>query len=170
MCKMGGMFRVGPSLLGVLFLVSTAAGLSREPDARWIRGIYAGESPRPVVKPLAEAWREASTLAGRTPDSLVLVGGGTSMQPLYQPGTILVLRQTPYSGLKRGQTVLYRNRQHKVVAHVLVARTRDGWRAQGLNNPRHDMEPILADNLVGVVFAAYAPLASEALIEVASTR
>jgi signal peptidase I len=166
---MGGMFRVGPCCLGALFLLLAGTATSQEP-ARWIRGIYAGESPRPIVQPLAKAWQEASALAGRTPDSLILVGGGKSMQPLYQPGTILVLRQIPYTGLKRGQTVLYRNRQQKVVAHVLVARTRDGWRAQGLNNPQHDMEPILAGNLVGVVFAAYLPVADGPLLEVASAR
>ncbi len=80
------------------------------------------------------------------------------MLPLYEPGTILVLRQLPFAQLKRGQTVLYRNQENKIVAHVLVARTRDGWRAQGLNNRQHDMEPVHEDNLVGVVIAAYRPL------------
>ena len=46
----------------------------------------------------------------------------------------------------------------KVVAHVLVAKVRDGWRVAGLNNRSHDMEPVLAENLVGVVIAAFQPL------------
>ena len=66
--------------------------------------------------------------------------------------------------------MLYRNRQQRVVAHVLVARGRDGWRVQGLNNPTHDMEPIRAENLVGVVIAAYQPLAAQPLVRLAGLR
>ena len=46
----------------------------------------------------------------------------------------------------------------KIVAHVLVAKVRDGWRVAGLNNRDHDMEPVSAANLVGVVIAAFQPL------------
>jgi hypothetical protein len=92
------------------------------------------------------------------------------MRPLYEPGTILVLQQVPFSGLKRGQTVLYRNQQQKIVAHVLVTRAHDGWRAQGLNNPRHDMEPIREANLVGIVIAAYQPTRLSALPRLAGLR
>ena len=80
------------------------------------------------------------------------------MQPLYAPGTILVLQKFPFELLERGQTVLYRNQARKVVAHVLVARGRDGWRAAGLNTPQADPEPVSADNLVGVVIGAFRPL------------
>ena len=89
------------------------------------------------------------------------------MLPLYAPGTILVLCQQPFTQLKRGQTVLYRNQERKIVAHVLVARTRDGWRAQGLNNRQHDMEPVHEENLVGVVIAAYRPLRSASTLSLA---
>jgi signal peptidase I len=140
------------------------AGQTSEP---WIRGIYTGESPRPVAMELEHAWQQASELAERTPHAFVLVGSGQSMRPLYEAGTILVLRQVPYAQLKYGQTVLYRNRQQKVVAHVLVARGRDGWRVQGLNNRRHDAEPLKAENLVGVVIGAYQPVPVRPLLRVA---
>lgn len=126
-------------------------------DTAWIRGTYTGESPRPIATEASTAWRKATALADRTHGAFVLVGGGNSMRPLYEPGTILVLRQIPYARLQRGQTVLYRNQRQKIVAHVLVAHARDGWRARGLNNPQHDMEPIQEKNYVGVVFAAYQP-------------
>ncbi len=150
-----------------LSIAGAQAGESKTP---WIRGIYTGESPRPHVTELGEAWQQASRLAERTPQAFVLVGSGLSMRPLYEPGTILVLRQLPYAKLQRGQTVLYRNQEEKIVAHVLVTRTRDGWRAQGLNNSVHDMEPIRAENLVGVVIAAYQPIAPRVLIQVAGLR
>lgn len=139
-----------------LALASAATAAAEEAD-EWIRGTYTGGSPRAIEVPAAHAWHQASTLAERTEGAFVLVGSGDSMRPLYQPGTILVLRQVPYDELQRGQTVLYRNQRQKIVAHVLVALTRDGWRARGLNNPRHDMEPILEKNCVGVVIAAYQP-------------
>ena len=133
-------------------------GAAQETDAPWIRGVFTGKSPRAVQLDETAAWRRASTVAEHTPDSFVLVGSGKSMQPLYAPGTILVLQQFPFELLERGQTVLYRNHARKVVAHVLVAKARDGWRAAGLNNGRHDMEPVSAANLVGVVIAAFQPM------------
>jgi signal peptidase I len=146
--------------------VAVHAGVAT--DDPWIRGIYTGESPRPQAAEAGHAWRKASALAERTDRAFVLVGSGDSMRPLYRAGTILVLRQIPYGRLRRGQTVLYRTEQRKVVAHVLVARTRDGWRARGLNNPQHDMEPVQPDNYVGVVIAAYQPTVPVAGMRLAS--
>lgn len=92
------------------------------------------------------------------------------MHPLYSPGTILVLQKPAYSELKRGQTVLYRTKQQKVVAHLLVAKVRDGWRVQGLNNNTHDMEPVSPDNYVGVVIAAFRPDATERPMKLVTIR
>jgi hypothetical protein len=151
------MFRRTPwTLVGLLFL--GAAVQAEETGDQWIRGVFTGKSPRVVALAETDAWQRASAMAARAPDSFVLVGSGRSMQPLYAPGTILVLQQFPFELLERGQTVLYRNRARKVIAHVLVARTRDGWRAAGLNNSSHDMEPVSAGNLVGVVIAAFKPV------------
>ncbi|MES1168968.1 MAG: S24 family peptidase [Oleiharenicola lentus] len=164
------MFRFRPWLLWTTLAVSASGVFAGEASQPWIRGIYTGESPRPVVTELEHAWQQASDLAERTPRAFVLVGSGKSMRPLYEAGTILVLRQVPYAQLKYGQTVLYRNRQQKVVAHVLVARGRDGWRVRGLNNRMHDAEPLCAENLVGVVIAAYQPAAPRPLVRLAGMR
>jgi hypothetical protein len=155
--------------LGLLTVLLTGAD-AREADAEWIRGVYTGESPRPVVTSEPEAWRQASAIADHTPGAFVLVGSGHSMQPLYTPGTILVLRQLPFEELKRGQTVLYRSKAEKIVAHILVAKARDGWRARGLNNRIHDMEPVQTDNLVGVVVAAFKPLPRGRSVSLATLR
>lgn len=164
------MFRTALPICAALLFASAITGRAINAQPDWIRGIYTGESPRPVAAAPAEAWDNARRLVERTPRAFVLVGSGRSMQPLYQPGTILVLQQLPFQQLKRGQTVLYRNRQDKVVAHVLVARGRDGWRVQGLNNRIHDGEPVHAGNLVGVVLAAYSPTATASASLVSSTR
>ena len=147
-----------------------SSAIAQETGQPWIRGIYTGQSPRPVAAAEADAWQQACILAENTPDTFVLVGLGRSMQPLYAPGTILVLRQLPYAELKRGQTALYRTKQQIVVAHVLVAKARDGWRVQGLNNAIHDMEPVVAENLVGVVVAAFKPVTPARSMQVAMLR
>jgi signal peptidase I len=161
------MFRFLPRSIALGLLLVAASSTGRA-DNQWIHGIYTGESPRPVVLAERDAWQQASGLAEATSNAFVLVGSGQSMQPLYQPGTILVLRQLSFNELKRGQTVLYRSRENKVVAHVLVAKARDGWRARGLNNRIHDMEPVCAENLVGVVVAAYRPVEPRPAMTLAS--
>lgn len=162
------MFRRATWSLVGLILLSGPVGSAREIDNAWIRGVFTGKSPRPVQVVESEAWQRASELAELTPGAFVLVGSGKSMQPLYAPGTILVLQQLPYAAIERGQTALYRSKAHKVVAHVLVAKARDGWRVTGLNNPVHDMEPVCAENLVAVVIAAFQPLPGGRLIQVAA--
>lgn len=142
-----------------MLVIAALTAPARKTDDDWSHGIFIGCSPRPVPAAEEDAWQQASALAESTPDAFVLVGSGRSMQPLYNPGTILVLRHLPFGELQRGQTVLYRNQDKKVIAHVLVTKARDGWRAQGLNNASHDMEPVRADNLVGIVVAAFNPLA-----------
>jgi len=144
----------------LLFAVLTVLAPLRagdQSDAAWISGIFTGRSPLPESVTKSDAPRRAQAVATTRPGTFVLVGGGESMRPLYTDGTILVCRQLPYAELARGMTALYRNKENRVVAHVLVAKARDGWRVAGLNNRLHDMEPVVAGNLVGVVFAAFTP-------------
>ena len=161
------MFRRAPWALVGLLALSAHGGVANEANQPWIRGVFTGKSPRAVRLPETAAWQRAGFLAEKAPNAFVLVGSGQSMQPLYAPGTILVLQQFPYELLQPGQTVLYRNRAQKVVAHVLVARVHDGWRAAGLNNRHHDMEPVQPANLVGVVIAAFEPLRDPARGQIA---
>ncbi len=129
-----------------------------EPEPIWIGGVYAGKSPRAIPLPASVAWQCACALLNKEPRTFVVVGHGESMQPLYAPGTLLVLRAVSYDELQPGQTAVYRNQSQQAIAHVLVAKARDGWRVAGVNNATHDMEPVIATNLVGVVIAAYQPL------------
>ena len=153
------------------FLVTiSGARASNELSDPWIRGVFTGKSPRPVPIIENEAWQRANELAGLTAGAFVLIGTGGSMQPLYPPGTILVMQPRPYAALERGETALYRSKGRKIVAHVLVAKVRDGWRVAGLSNRIHDMEPVQRDNLVGVVIAAFTPLRSDRMVRFASVN
>jgi signal peptidase I len=155
---------------GLMLMIVATTAIGQDRRFVWALGIFLGCSPRPVLVAEEEAWQQATTLTEHTPDAFVLVGSGQSMQPLYRPGTILVLRHLPFSELQRGQTVVYRNQDKKVVAHVLVSKTRDGWRARGLNNASHDMEPVRADNLVGIVVAAFNPVQGGRTVRLATVR
>lgn len=79
------------------------------------------------------------------------------MEPAYCPGTVLVVHPTSLFMLKTGMAVVYRNREGRHVAHVIVAETNHGWVVQGLGNPEPDDECVTAANLVGVVRCAFVP-------------
>ena len=162
------MFRRAPWILGGLLVLSGLVGSAGELSQPWIRGVFTGHSPRPVVVKETEAWQQAGALAAKTRGAFVLAGSGKSMQPLYTPGTILVMQACAYAQLRPGQTVLYRNKAGKSVAHVLITKARDGWRTAGLNNPVHDMEPVVAANLVGVVIAAFQPIRGNHAMQIAA--
>ncbi|HET7537735.1 MAG TPA: hypothetical protein VFJ90_14850 [Candidatus Didemnitutus sp.] len=139
-------------------LAGWLAGIAAaETDEQWIHGINVGRSPEAIALPASVAWQKANELARAEPCAFVVTGSGASMLPLYSAGTLLVLRPVSYAQLQLGQTILYRNRAHRAVAHVLVAKTHDGWRVAGLNNRIHDMEPVVPDNLLGLVVAAIQP-------------
>lgn len=147
-------------VIGALFLafsLTAAAAAFDETRDPWIRGVFTGNSPRPQRTTESDAWRQAIDIVSRTSGAFILVGTGRSMQPLYPAGTLLVIRETPYDELRSGQTVVYRNQNARAVGHTLIAKARDGWRARGLNNRTHDMEPVVASNLIGVIVAAFLP-------------
>lgn len=148
---------------------ATMGGAWEETQDPWIRGVFTGASPRVERVAAATAWERAERLAA-SDDAVVLLGTGRSMLPLYPPGTILVVRKVGYDQLCCGQTAIYRNREQRAVAHVLITKARDGWRTRGLNNRLHDMQPVRAENLLGVVIAAYHPAGEGARLDALRAR
>ncbi|HRJ45996.1 MAG: hypothetical protein RLZZ129_1652 [Verrucomicrobiota bacterium] len=143
--------------MGILLwglLTSIAAAQLAPSD--YIGGHYVAKSPAAEFKPGSEARRLAAKLATHLPGAFVVQGKGRSMQPLYPHGTLLVVQPVPYEKLARGMTVVFRTPDNQSLAHVLVARTADGWRTSGLNNRRADFIPVQADDIRGVVVAAFA--------------
>ncbi|HTZ19938.1 MAG TPA: S24/S26 family peptidase [Opitutaceae bacterium] len=101
-----------------------------------------------------QAWKDAEMLAARDPGRTALVGGGTSMNPVYGDNTMLVAVPIDFKDLKAGMYVVYLNRYNRRVAHRLVAKEGKGWRAQGLNNPEEDNDLVTPENLIGVIYAS----------------
>lgn len=79
------------------------------------------------------------------------------MKPVYGENTVLVLQKVPFDSLTEGMNVAYRNQSGRVVLHRLVAREGgESWRVKGLNNENEDGERVRPENLMGVVYAAFA--------------
>lgn len=104
----------------------------------------------------SQAWRDAEAVAAMEPGRLTVIGAGDSMRPIYGENTVLVLQKIPFEELTAGMNVAYMNAGGRVVLHRLVARDSKGWRAVGLNNDREDPERVRPDNLLGIVYAAFA--------------
>ena len=85
------------------------------------------------------------------------------MLPLYSSGNLLVVKPVAFEKLTRGMSVVFR-KDNRNIAHVLLAKTKDGWRTTGLNNRRNDYISVNADNIRGVVVAAYTPISGTTVV------
>ena len=113
--------------------------------------------PPSVAVSKSQAWRDAEALAALDPSRLTVIGSGESMKPVYGENTVLVLQKVAFDALSEGMNVAYRNESGRVVLHRLL--TREGvrsWRVRGLNNQAEDQERVTPENLLGIVYAAFA--------------
>lgn len=78
------------------------------------------------------------------------------MKPVYGENTVLVLQKVAFDSLKAGMNVAYRNQSGRIVLHRLVALESGRWRVRGLNNEDEDDERVTPENLLGIVYAAFA--------------
>ncbi len=161
------------SLLGLVALTSLGwSGCSTQTSARYSPAAVAAMSPQAERVQPFEATELARKYVAEHADTGYLVGSGDSMLPLYRDHTVVVTRQVALADLKAGMTAVYVGESGRPVAHVLVARTSDGWIAQGVGNAFCDATPVTQENLIGVVVKAYEPSSSPmvALIGEASAR
>jgi len=147
-----------------IFLAGILSGvgiLSPQAEAKpradeYIAGCYVAGSPTPELSTISEAKLRSRSLALSLPGAFIVKGQGRSMEPLYCDNTVLVVQPKPFAELERGMSVVFRTRDNRSVTHVLVAKSKDGWRTIGLNNQRHDGTAVTPENIQGVVVAAYA--------------
>lgn len=112
--------------------------------------------PPSVAVTRSQAWKDAEALAALDPGRMTVIGSGDSMRPVYGENTVLVLQKVPFESLVVGMNVAYRNQSGRIVLHRLVERVGSGWRVVGLNNEDEDAERVRPDNLLGIVYAAFA--------------
>ncbi len=106
-----------------------------------------------------QAWKDAEAVAAMGEGRLTVIGAGESMLPVYGEGTVLVLSKTDYAALEPGMQVAYVNEGGRQVVHVLTGyeASSGGWKVRGLNNENEDHERVTRYNLIGVVYASFAP-------------
>jgi signal peptidase I len=114
----------------------------------------AKNTPAPVVVEKGEAMKLAEKLAQEN-GGTALWGIGQSMEPLYAPGTAVVVKEIAYDDIKKGMTLVYRKANGHLVAHSVIDEDRHGYVVQGVNNDEPDVASVNEKNLVGVIVAAY---------------
>jgi hypothetical protein len=144
-CKWWGMVLVPAIVLGFGGCASEA-GLS----------VVSSVPPPAVSVTRTQAWKDAEALAAMDPRRMTVIGSGDSMRPVYGENTVLVLQKIPYESLTAGMNVAYRKSSGIIVLHRLVERVGGGWRVVGLNNEEEDAERVMPENLLGIVYAAFA--------------
>jgi hypothetical protein len=152
------------AFLGAIALVSLGwSGCSTTSAMRYSPQAVAAMSPTAEVVQPFEAMALAKKYVAAHPGTDFLVGSGDSMLPLYQDHTVVVTKKAAIGDLQAGMTAVFLGDSGRPVAHVLVARTSDGWVAQGVGNLAPDATLVTADNLMGVVIKAYQPSSSPML-------
>ncbi|MGE9297261.1 MAG: hypothetical protein ACQKBV_13340 [Puniceicoccales bacterium] len=101
---------------------------------------------------LSKAISDAEKVAQSNPNWCVMLADGFSMAPHYGANSVLIIDQTNFRQLEAGMIVVYRDQEGDLVGHQLLARTADGWTAQGVNNPGEDPELVTPSNFRGVIF------------------
>jgi hypothetical protein len=104
---------------------------------------------------MGDAFQDAEAVANRGPGRATAKGTGVSMAPVFGDNTLLVINAIRFEDLEPGMTVAYVNSKGVRVVHKLVSRTKAGWFAIGINNPRVDEDLVTPENLLGVVYASF---------------
>lgn len=141
-----------------------AAGITSE---RLLSAVVT-RTPESTLVPAGQQMKRAEAAAAQIPGAMAFWGVGQSMEPLYASGTAMVVAPIAFKDLQKGMTVLYTNRQGRMIAHVLTGSLPKGWIAQGLNNDEEDDDLVTKENLVGVIVEAYAEARSA--VRVALTK
>lgn len=107
------------------------------------------------AEPAADPLADARALATAHQGLRIMRVSGTSMEPFFTDGAVVVVRPLAFARLETGMLVIYRNRFGETVAHRLVAHTAAGWRAKGQANDKPDSTIVTPTNFIGVVYATF---------------
>jgi signal peptidase I len=83
---------------------------------------------------------------------------GRSMEPYFGDGAVVVVKKIDAAHLRIGMIAVYVNRFGEKVAHLVIAPVAGGWQVKGNDNDRPDSTLVDAGNLLGVVYATFAPV------------
>ncbi|HVU25342.1 MAG TPA: S24/S26 family peptidase [Opitutus sp.] len=112
------------------------------------------------AEPAADPLADARALATAHQGLRIMRVSGTSMEPFFTDGAVVVVRPLAFARLEPGMLVIYRNRFGETIAHRLLNRTPNGWRAKGQANDKADSSLVTSANLIGVIYATFSPAVS----------
>ncbi|MBI2512430.1 MAG: signal peptidase I [Opitutae bacterium] len=138
------------TLAVVALTLSASAGIK---SPRLLTKI-AQNTPAPVIVDKGSEMKLAEKSAKEN-GGTALWGIGHSMEPLYAPGTAVVVKEIGYDDIKKGMTLVYRKANGGLVAHSVIDEDRRGYVVQGVNNDEPDAVSVNEKNIVGVIVAAY---------------
>jgi hypothetical protein len=123
----------------------------------------AGPPPPTTFSPPAAAvsgspWQAAEQLRKEVPNSMLMVGHGGGMLPLYPDGTVLVLQRLEWEHLRQGMTVIFFNEpgnRRSIGGEILVEQEGGHWRAVAANGGESASGFVDPGNYVGTVVAAF---------------
>lgn len=107
------------------------------------------------AEPAADPLADARALATAHQGLRIMRISGTSMEPFFTDGAVVVVRPLAFARLETGMLVIYRNRFGETVAHRLVVHAAEGWRAKGQANDKPDSTLVTPANFIGVVYATF---------------
>jgi signal peptidase I len=140
------------------------------PKARWILAVSTvlaalGWTPRASAagwRSAGETWdavlSDARAVAAQRPGLSVVRVSGESMLPYFGEDAVLVIKKIDAARLRVGMIAVYVNRFGEKVAHRVIAKVGSGWEVKGYNNDRADSTVVNASNLLGIVYATFAPV------------
>ena len=114
--------------------------------------LCSASTPRTGVS-LDQALSDAQKVAEMNPNWRVMRCTGNSMEPYFGVNSLLLVQSVNFEDLQKGMIVIYRDHEGQLIGHKVATVAPDRVIAQGENNWVRDPEPIVRDNLIGVVFA-----------------
>src|SRR5690349_3624288 len=117
---------LGAAALPVALFGLVGAGCAVQPSAQNV-DLFVQRAPLPVLVAKSQVIATAERTAALHEGDFVLHGVGASMEPVYLPGTAVVVHPTAFHMLRKGMPVVYTNQRGAYVAHMLVEKTSAGW-------------------------------------------
>ena len=136
-------------------------------SALLLAGLSSMEAARTLAVPTTMvatrgAVADAQMLAQTHNGARVMAISGNSMIPFFGEGAVIVVKPIGISQIRVGMLLVYRNRFGETIAHRAIARLDSGWQVKGYNNPAADSTLVTSENLIGVIYATFHPVASPA--------
>jgi len=98
-----------------------------------------------------QALRDISRLTKLRPDMSVYHAQGDSMEPFFYADDLLLVTETSWDNLEKGQIAVFRDSEGDIVAHQVTKVRGDEAKTEGYNNRRSDREPLRPEAFIGVV-------------------